>query len=377
MPERATFFNPYRWVPASKTPIERETPSYHHVFSGLAGRIDCTLQALTPFLINDGRGRFVGRKDGTPFIPATALKGMIRSLAELIGNAASAVPKTAIDAAHQSQKQAETVQGQLKLDIAARSFGYLGQGDNKGGVFAGLIHFHDASFLDDGEGNQKPPASLSFSIAGGQPKPSHAAFYPGSTFRKIYHHDPGAKTLLAPHAGIKKDQIRQVRPLPPGVRFRFSVDFENLREAELNLLLYCLALEEEVTVSLSKAALQGVSMNSVSLCGPMRHKLGYAKPQGGGSVHIKIDSLTMQTCEERQHRYRGRRRAPEPVVGKALEAELARRISTYRCRTDENIATLRGLLIYAPGDPRAGKLDYPSYQWFKGGNHSVPLRPVT
>ena len=58
---------------------------------------------------------------------------------------------------------------------------------------------------------------------------------------------------LPPYAGIT--QTAKVRPAPPGTRFHFTVDFVNLRDAELDLLLYCLVLEEQVTVTFTPAAL--------------------------------------------------------------------------------------------------------------------------
>jgi hypothetical protein len=76
MPRGESFWNPYRWVPAAKKPVQRERPLYHHRWQGLAGRLHCTLEALTPFLINDGMGAFIrSRRTQAPFIPATSLKG--------------------------------------------------------------------------------------------------------------------------------------------------------------------------------------------------------------------------------------------------------------------------------------------------------------
>src|SRR4051794_24416882 len=102
MPQGEAFWNPYRWVPATERPPARATPSYHHRWQGLAGRLHCTLEALTPLLVGDGSGQFVRSKlTSRPFIPATSLKGAVRSLAELIGNAAAPFPRSQVDDRHQ------------------------------------------------------------------------------------------------------------------------------------------------------------------------------------------------------------------------------------------------------------------------------------
>jgi hypothetical protein len=80
------------------------------------------------------------------------------------------------------------------------------------------------------------------------------------------------------------------------------VDFENLNWQELQLLLYCLVLEESVTVTLSQAALGKRSEGPVTLTGPMRHKIGGAKPQGAGSIGIQMERLTLN--EDSVARYR-------------------------------------------------------------------------
>ena len=58
---------------------------------------------------------------------------------------------------------------------------------------------------------------------------------------------------LPPHAGIT--QTAKVRPAPPGTHFHFTVAFVNLHDAELDLLLYCLVLGGQVTVTFTPAAL--------------------------------------------------------------------------------------------------------------------------
>jgi hypothetical protein len=359
MPQGEAFFNPYRWVPVPGPITDREAPAFHHRFSGVAGRIDCTLEALTPFLINDGHHQFLRNKAQRPYVPGTSLKGLIRSLVELLGNAAAPFPHSDVDEHHQL---AQAAAGGL-LDVAARMFGYL-QG---GRVFTGLVRFSDGAFVGD-----KEPQATPFPVAGGTPKPEHQPFYPSRRTRKLYHHNPGAASLRPPHANIKPDQKRIVRPLPPGVCFRFAVHFANLRDDELALLLYALALEEQVTVTLSAAALG--RREGVEFKGPLRHKFGYGKPQGGGSVHIRLDRLAL--VPDPAARYRGGRAQRQTFEGEALRAEVTGRTAAIVARRDPTMQALRAMLVYSPDDPRAANINYPTYAWFQEDKARQPKRPL-
>lgn len=366
MPTGENYWNPYRWVRVSDQPVERAAPSYHHEFSHLSGRIWCELEALTPLLIGNGQGNFVRRTtDKRPYIPAPSLKGAIRSLAELVGNAAVPFEKCKVDDPHKAGQAATGANLNRRLDIVARTFGHLDGSD----VFSGLIRFSDALAVD---GTYPPGALAAFQVAGGQPDPNHTPFYPDNQRRKFYHHQPNAIALTPPHAGIHQEQQRTVRPLPPGVVFGFTVDFLNLRDVELELLLYCLVLEEQVDVTLSRAALGSNATADVSFRGPLRHKLGGCKPQGAGSCHIRVTKLALQN--DLAQRYRGQATAVE-LVDAGLTAELRKRTSTICGCTDATMQELRAMLIYSVHDPRR-PMNYPTYQWFKGSGSNIPLKPT-
>ena len=360
MPQGETFWNPYRWVAVSDRAVQRDEPHFHHSVSGLSGRLWCELGALTPLLVGDGKGEFVRHgRNGPPYIPATSLKGAIRFLAEVVGNAAVPFSKVSVDDQHQLAKARIGSQ----LDTTARTFGYL----DGGKVFAGLIRFSDAEIT----GELQPSNQWQqYEVAIGQPKPSHGAFYPGKNQRKFYHHHPGATQLTPPHPGIT--QTVKVGPAPPATRFRFRVDFENLRDSELNLLLYCLVLEEQATVELSPTALgRSVDRGGLTLCGPLRHKLGGAKPHGAGSIQIRV---TQQVLTEPTSRYRGNA-GVDVWKSKRLTDELARRTASFRERGDRTMRELRAMLIYDSRDPRQ-PVRYPTYEWFSQ-NSQTPLKPTT
>lgn len=357
MPQGENFWNPYRWVTISDQPIKRDVPNYHHTLNGVSGRIWCELEALTPLIIGDGHGHgeFVRHKGNQkPYIPSTSLKGVVRSLVEVVGNAT--VPflrNVQVDDPHKLEEARRDINDVAHFDIVARTFGYLNGGD----VVAGLIHFSDAEIS-----TEVSPANQwqQYRVAVGQPKPSHRAFYPARrNKRKFYHHHPETQGLVPPHSGIT--QTNRVRPAPSGTRFKFTVDFTNLRENELNLLLYCLVLEENVTVTLSPAAL-GTDQNESPFTfeGPLRHKMGGAKTHGAGSVQMCITKMELQT--DATARYRGGS-TTAVLEGGALATELDCRTISFRGRTDQTMQELRAMLIYSTDDPRT-PIHYPKYNWF-------------
>lgn len=370
MPQGENFWNPYRWVTVRNQPVEHDLPHYHHTSRGLSGRLWCELEALTPLLIGDGQGEFVRhRHSRQPYIPATSLKGALRSLAEVVGNAAVPFPGRTADPQHGLDKaRIDTAAGsQSQFDIVARTFGYL----HGGNVFAGLIRFSDAEMTS----TPTPPGSWSrYQVSAGQPKSTHQAFYTGNNRRKFYHHHPGATALVPPHSGIPPAALASRRPAPPGTRFCFTVDFANLRDDELNLLLYCLALEEQVSVTLSPAALgRADGQASEPLQGPLRHKIGGAKPHGAGSVHVRITKMTLRA--DAMARYRGQD-SVETWEEVALMDELARRTASFRARNDTTMQELRAMLIYTADDPRR-PIHYPTYNWFNApGNANIRLKPT-
>ena len=361
MPQGETFWNPYRWVTVSDQPIKYDVPRYHHTSSGLSGRLWCELEALTPLIIGDGHGQFVRHQHNQrPYIPATSLKGAMRSLAEVVGNAAVPFPNVSVDAQHERVRARKS----SHLDTVARTFGYL----NKGDVFAGLIHFSDAEITKE---VKPPPQWQQYKVIVGQPKRNQSAFYSKNNQRKFYHHHPGSQELIGPPAGIT--QTVNIRPAPPGTCFSFTVDFVNLREAELNLLLYCLTLEEKVDVTLSPKALGPDAQGPVTLHGPLRHKIGGAKPHGAGSVHISIAKMELRT--DAMARYRGNDNV-EIWEAEGLRGELDNRTAFFRGRTDKTMRELRAMLIYSTQDPRK-PIRYPGYSWFQNQtNARTPLKPT-
>lgn len=86
MPKDEIFWNPYRMIPVREC-IERMTPLTDEKFKGKSGVVSCTLQNLTPLFIGKNRHnsqQFLNRNNSC-VIPGSTLKGMLRSLAEIVG----------------------------------------------------------------------------------------------------------------------------------------------------------------------------------------------------------------------------------------------------------------------------------------------------
>jgi hypothetical protein len=118
--------------------------------------------------------------------------------------------------------------------------------------------------------------------------------------------------------------------------FSFSAHFDNLATDELALLLYVLALEPE-----------------------MRHKLGYGKPAGLGSVEIKLTQLRLVDYALRYSSPDGGETVYE---GESLSQYVADQVAPYR--TDQTSITLQDLrrIWRWPGRE---DLAYPSWHWFR------------
>jgi hypothetical protein len=111
----------------------------------------------------------------------------------------------------------------------------------------------------------------------------------------------------------------------------------------------------------------------VTLTGPLRHKFGGCKPQGGGSVKISINKMTL--CASMADRYRGQA-ASCVLEGEELRTKVSRRIEPIVKRTDGTMRHLRAMLIYCENDPRK-PIEYPNYNWFQQDKGTgKPLKPT-
>lgn len=234
------------------------------------------------------------RYDGSPAIPPTSLKGMIRSVVEAASNSCfSQFEREKLGKRLDPESRLIKINSGLlpcsdhgdlqMLCPACRMFGVVLQSkqreSDKETAYAGRI------VVGMGRVDSSAPELTSELIPLhilSSPKPTYAPFYVTNKKneyledynrddsylrgRKFYFHIPNtAAETVKRESGKRDNQNSSVELLTKGT-FRFTVDFENLSEYELGLLLYALQLEEG-----------------------MMHKLGMGKPLGLGSAKITID----------------------------------------------------------------------------------------
>lgn len=183
-----------------------------------------------------------------------------------------------------------------ELCPACRVFGWVhGEAERIGkterAAYAGRVQFTHGKPIPE---TLKPMAEITLAILA-SPKPTTTRFYliPLSgrpvdgldeeqagydgpnrlRGRKFYRHQGKADKEEYTRAGGKRDdQNRTIRgALDKGSAFTFNVEFENLEEVELGALLWSLEIEG------------------------MKHRLGFAKPLGLGSVSVRVIELKVLT----------------------------------------------------------------------------------
>jgi len=342
--------NPYGFVRLVGNGPAREPVRTHERFfeEGLSGRITCTLTARTPLFVPKYRAGAADRtrqhealemyrnRDGVPLIPGTSLKGVIRNVAEAAANGCFALPGRL----NYERGSVEYLlpdgfwlcKDRSQLCPTCRLFGML----NRGNVFAGNVAVQDALARPGFETQRFTLAVLS------TPKPRHKPFYstkpterkPPVRGRKFYYHRPQGPR----ERSIKDGQNKTVEAVLPGAVFTFEVEFANLSEADLNLLLFSLVMWDDTC-----------------------HKVGMGKPIGLGSAKIEIVSLSVL---DRQARYRQWGAGwNEALTGEALAGFLSVRVAAYRGGTAGNLQDLHRILRWDENAPDT--IHYPDQQWFK------------
>jgi CRISPR/Cas system CSM-associated protein Csm3 (group 7 of RAMP superfamily) len=285
--------NPYDFARIDWTRApERRPPTWHHRLTGqgtqpfYSGHIEVDVYAETPLFIADPRSvpsdptkpaQSMQNKQGEYVIPGSSLKGMLRCLVETLGNGCLTLfdgqyERNRVDYTTAIPQAFQHCADNTHLCIACRIFGMLKE--RTGGVFLGKVNVGDACVYTDSIYKYSPIYTTPLM----EPKPHHADFYLDASRKYIsgrkyyFHHSPDQGPLtenrLIYMAG--RPANRYIQPLDYGTQFHFRVDFTNLEEDEFAALLMAIALEED-----------------------MRHKIGYGKPLGLGSIRLSPISLTL------------------------------------------------------------------------------------
>ncbi len=332
--------NPYDFVPIEdvENPPKLQKPTLHHKFEGLAGRIVCQLTAETPIFIPKSEPiepkRFI-KRNKVPIIPGSSLKGLFRNLVETVANGCFLLfdGKYERPPVHYEAKLPKgfgKCTSKDELCIACRMFGMLARRE----VFSGNVSVSDA-VTEEGKYSEHAPIYTKALMG---PKPRHEIFYldPKKEYiagRKFYFHSPQGI-----HTDQKKTGYNQyICPLNPGSEFTFTVDFTNLKEDELPVLLYALVLEPT-----------------------MRHKIGLAKPLGLGSVKIEVQKIIQIDYHQRYLA----QAEPVELTGKACEEYIARQIEPFTSHIEsKTLSALRRIWEWEP--KKSTHYVYPDQQWFR------------
>ncbi|NTU85976.1 MAG: hypothetical protein HGA45_42730 [Chloroflexales bacterium] len=221
---------PYEFVPLPDGRIPLDAPAGHQRYQAerYSGTLSGQIIARSPVHVASGLLEQSGdrkypmakahfRTQGRLGIPATSLKGCIRSIAEAISRSSVQVTK-----AREIERDYLPGRSPEKLDIAQRIFGALG--------YQGMLRFSDALL---------PAAAQSVIIPSPQlfrPRPeSTDTYFDGRRpyGRKFYMHGTLAKGDLP----LEACPIESV--------FTFRMEFENLSAGELGLVLTALGQSEQ------------------------------------------------------------------------------------------------------------------------------------
>jgi CRISPR/Cas system CSM-associated protein Csm3 (group 7 of RAMP superfamily) len=234
---------------------DRKKPIGHDRYEAdaVSGRLEAMLIVATPLHVSSGRikmrqgkepplVREMTRVNGDPCVPASTLKGVVRSIVEAITRSCvrvSRAPTNQLPAGAGACRDAE------RLCLACRMFGALG--------FEGHVRFGDA-VLHEGElAIARMPALYA-------PRTRTRAYFAGNDVkgRKFYEH---GQTVI--------DSQTPVEVLKPEAELSFQVRFENLTSGQLGVLLTGLGLGNPELVL----------------------KLGGGKPACYGSAIVRLDRL--------------------------------------------------------------------------------------
>ena len=339
--------NPYDFVPVDwSNPPQRHSPSLHDRFNGSSGKLEGTITAKTPIFIfhspksDQGPQPFIKNKQGKHIIPGSSLKGLFRNLVETIGNGCFLLFDESYKRNDQDRNRTLSYHGKLPrefkkcdtddLCIACRMFGRIPSQGGSSNLHRGNVLFNDAIEVKICQHEEV------YTIALMEPKPRHSAFYLNRgriAGRKFYFHQPlGIQTT-----NVKSRFNQHIKPIDKGSQFAFSMEFTNLKCIELQTLLYALMLEQN-----------------------MRHKLGYAKPAGFGSVRFEITKLTLIDYANRYNANRG----VTEYKGTKLPTYLSKQTQSFT--NNKNSKTLKALRRIWLWDPNNNmQYRYPNRAWFR------------
>jgi hypothetical protein len=257
---------PYEFVPILEV-LKRTRPAGHDRYQAglVSGHLAGYLEVLSPLHVGDGQLRLTNiskmplvrshtRSGGKPIIPATTLKGVVRSVVEAISR--SCVRVTGMRR-YELPSGAAECSDKEKLCPACRLFGAMG--------YQGAVRFSDAVLQGGFElGIAHMPA----------------LYAPRSRTDRYRQGEKAAGRKFYQHGRTITDGTTSVEVCPEHAKLAFRLDFDNLSRAEVGLLLTGLGQGQQP---------------------PLAFKFGGGKPACYGSARLVVE--TFQTWEGPQALY--------------------------------------------------------------------------
>lgn len=252
---------PFVLVDIPSEPPERRSATTHEKFAGLTGRLELTFTVVSEYLFvgsgayefdpNHGNRRpdvwyTFYRRNGQLCVPGTSVKGAIRAIVEAISNSCVSQRHRRENVRSSQHQPCRFRDERSSLCPACRLFGTTG--------YRGRLHFTD--FLPQEE--IKPGFVKIGELWEPKRFESKRRFYARKTFQPLATPAP-------------QQNFRFVEAVRNETKFQGTLLFENMREAELGLLLHALGWEPEGNGYKSAFA----------------PKLGGAKPRCFGSVEFR------------------------------------------------------------------------------------------
>ena len=342
--------NPYNFVPLGPSAPRRKVCTHERFDKSLhTGTLVCRISALTDVFFAATHRRKEGHqherlsftRDGDkPIIPGSSLKGLVRSIVEALSGSCMLLPaRFAYPKKHGGQIEYRLPPGfnncgnAKNACPACRIFGLLGRDEVN--IHAGNISLEDAQLINDGAMEWITVAAMM------EPKPRHDPWYGDSSIppqirgRKFYLHRPDGPNRTS----IQNEFNKTIEAMKAGADFRFVVNYGNLADDELSLLIFALILEN-----------------------PMRHKIGMGKGIGLGSVKITIDEWRTMDLATRYHQFNsdGQSLSGDALVT-ALQEQQKKYYSAY-ADWQRSLIALRE--IWTWDEKQTREVQYPTQMWF-------------
>jgi CRISPR/Cas system CSM-associated protein Csm3 (group 7 of RAMP superfamily) len=338
---------------------------------GLSGVIYCRLQVVTPIFTPAVAARAPGspadlrffRINNRPALPGSSLKGMLRSLAEAIGNGCSPF----------DNRIHPTCRSIKELCPACRVFGYL-----KGQyVHAGHVSISDAIARDGYELRERIWLKELSS-----PKPQrHRPFYEPAAQergRKFYYHQQHVRDEAdIPAEGKPTHRNVCIEPLVCGT-FDFSMRYWNLEALDLGLLIHSLELPQEMYHKFGMAKSLGLGTVRLDITGWREDNPNGDAPASryqsfdAQAITISLLGLEGEALIEAQRRMRDRifpfKRGYARHYSHILSKPVSDDLWAIPAKNIEDLRVILSLVGYS------NEIRYPDYGWFK--RHSSEKLPT-